>query len=224
MIGLSALLSEQNLHLKVAGQRLELLPQRALYWPGRETLFIADPHFGKAAAFRAGGIPVPGGTTGENLARLDAALATTGATRLVCLGDLLHTRAGRVDQTLAEVAAWRAGYPDLEWFLVRGNHDRHAGDPPASWRIVCIDEPFADAPFVWRHLPEPDPDGYTLAGHRHPAVCVGSGPLAETVSCFYFGEKVGILPAFGEFTGNALIHPEPGDRVFVLAGAEVIAI
>ena len=215
---------ENILHLTIAGETVYLLPQRALYWPGRETLFFADPHFGKAATFRAGGIPVPGGTTGANLDRLDAALAMTGATRLVCLGDLLHARAGRVARTVAEVAAWRARHADLDWLLVRGNHDRHAGDPPPSWAIISVDEPFVEAPFVWRHIPESDPAGYTLAGHRHPAVRLGRGSLSETLPCFYFGEEVAILPAFGEFTGTSLVDPRPGERLFVLAGEEVLAI
>ena len=40
----------------MAGESVELWPQRALFWPAGGTLFIADPHFGKAAAFRNFGI------------------------------------------------------------------------------------------------------------------------------------------------------------------------
>ena len=82
------------LELTVAGERVQALAEAALYWPARQTLFVADLHLGKAASFRASGIPVPGGTTAGNLARLERALAATGAKRLVCLGDLLHARAG----------------------------------------------------------------------------------------------------------------------------------
>lgn len=34
------------------GETMELLPERALHWPARHVLLIADIHFGKAAAFR----------------------------------------------------------------------------------------------------------------------------------------------------------------------------
>ena len=208
----------------VAGERLWLLRERAVFWPARGTLLVADPHFGKAATFRAGGIPVPGGVTADNLGRLDAALARTGARRLVCLGDLLHARAGRAQQTMAAIGAWRAQRPALQWLLVRGNHDRRAGDPPVAWDVDCVDEPFAAAPFVFRHEPQAEADGYVLAGHVHPAVRVGRGSLAETAACFLFGDAVGILPAFGEFTGTATVRPRPGDRVYLLADDEVIAI
>ena len=59
-------------------------------------LFVADVHLGKAAAFRAGGVPLPRGSTAADLARLAAVLQETGAQRLVVLGDFLHGAAGRV--------------------------------------------------------------------------------------------------------------------------------
>jgi hypothetical protein len=36
----------------VAGEKLGLFAERAIYWPARSTLLVADPHFGKAATFR----------------------------------------------------------------------------------------------------------------------------------------------------------------------------
>lgn len=212
------------LELTVAGERLQALAGAALYWPAQETLFVADLHLGKAASFRAGGIPVPGGTTAGNLARLDHALARTGARRLVCLGDLLHARAGRAAQTIEQVAAWRDRRRELDWLLVRGNHDRHAGDPPPEWAIRCVDAPHVEGPFVLLHEPAEASEGYALAGHVHPAVRVGRGKLAEALPCFLFGRRVALLPAFGEFTGTALVHPQPGDRVIVLADGELVPL
>ena len=86
---------ERNAAADIAGERVSLLPERAAYWERTRTLLVADPHFGKAAAFRAAGVPVPRGTTTGSLTRLDAALARTGAARIVFLGDFLHAREGR---------------------------------------------------------------------------------------------------------------------------------
>ena len=41
---------------------------------------------------------------------------------------------------------------------------------------------------------------------------------------FWFGPRVGVLPAFGEFTGGAVVSPRPGDRVFVVAGDQVVPV
>jgi hypothetical protein len=43
-----------------------------------------------------------------------------------------------------------------------------------------------------------------------------------TLPCFHFGANVAILPAFGEFTGTALVRPVAGDRVYVVAGERVL--
>ena len=213
-----------DLEIDLQGEKLLLLPERALYWSRRRTLVIADLHLGKAAAFRAAAIPVPGGTTAANLERLAAAIARTGAQRLICLGDLLHARSGRVPETVAAVSAWRQQHHHLEFWLVRGNHDRHAGDPPAEWRVQCFDEPVVELPFAWRHFPEAEAAAYTIAGHVHPAIRLGRGQLGETLPCFFFGEAVGVLPAFGDFTGTATIQPRDNDRAYVLAENEIVAI
>jgi DNA ligase-associated metallophosphoesterase len=209
----------------LAGESVVLLAERALLWEGAGTLLAADVHLGKAAAFRAAAIPMPGGTTTAALARLTSALARTGARRLLLLGDFFHARSGRAARTLAAIAEWRTRHADLEILLVRGNHDRGAGDPPAEWRFDCRDEPWVEPPFAFRHHPAEEPSGYVLAGHLHPAVSlVGPGRQRERLPCFLFGERVGILPAFGDFTGGAIVRPRPGDRVFAVAGDEVVPI
>ena len=160
---------------ELAGETVTLLPERALYWPRQATLFVADLHWGKAAAFRAAGVPLPGGSTSADLDRLSGCVERSGARRLALLGDLIHARAGRAEATLAAIGAWRERHTALEVLLVRGNHDRHAGDPPAAWNIETVDAPHLEAPFVLRHHPEPSPEGYTLAGHLHPAVIMSGG-------------------------------------------------
>jgi metallophosphoesterase superfamily enzyme len=64
-----------------------------------------------------------------------------------------------------------------------------------------------------------------LAGHLHPAVALGGpGRQRERLPCFLFGPRRGILPAFGSFTGAATVRPTAGERVFVVAGDEVLQV
>lgn len=211
--------------LSLAGEEVRLLPERALFWQRAATLIIADPHLGKAGAFRAASIAVPEGTTTADLDRLSRVIARCNAQKVVILGDLLHARSGRTATTLAAFAEWRERHADLDLFLVRGNHDARAGDPPEAWGVVCVDEPWHLSPFVLRHHPAAHESGYTLAGHLHPAVrLTGAGRQRATLPCFWFGAQVGVLPAFGSFTGAALITPEPDDQVFVIADDAVVAV
>ncbi|HET9726387.1 MAG TPA: ligase-associated DNA damage response endonuclease PdeM [Gemmatimonadales bacterium] len=212
--------------VRLGGEQVVLLAERALFWPRAGTLVAADLHWGKAAAFRAAGIPVPVGATSDDLARLDAALFRTCARRLIVLGDLFHAKAGRIaSQTLAELRRWRSLRAELEILLVRGNHDRHAGDPPDDLRINCVNAPAFVPPFVLRHEPTDSPEGYTLAGHLHPGIVLAGPALQRArLPCFWLTPRGAVLPAFGGFTGLAPVHPGPDDRIFVIAEHEVIAV
>ena len=209
--------------VEVRGERLVLRADRSLYWPARWTLCVADLHFGKADAFRAASVPIPGGAA-ATLARLDAALRETGAERLIVIGDFWHVREGRTEDLLAELTAWRAERSELTIELVRGNHDR-AGDPPEGWGEDWLTVALADPPFLFAHHPKASPDGYVLAGHLHPGIRLeGRGRERLQLPCFWFGTEVGVLPAFGSFTGSAIIVPFSGDRIFAIADGSVIPI
>jgi uncharacterized protein len=212
--------------VRLAGEEVLLLPERALFWPRAATLVATDFHWGKGATFRSVGIPIPGGATRDDLARLDTALQRTCARRLVVLGDLFHARAGRIaTRTLAELRGWRERRPELEMLLVRGNHDRHAGDPPADLQINCVDAPAYVPPFVLRHEPAEAAAGYTLSGHLHPGVVLaGPGLQRERLPCFWLSPRAAVLPAFGSFTGLASITPATDDRIYVIAEDEVLPV
>ena len=59
------------LELIIAGQPMRLLGDRALYWPARQRLMIADLHLGKGDVFRRAGISLPAGGTSDDLSRLE---------------------------------------------------------------------------------------------------------------------------------------------------------
>ena len=215
----------EALECVVAGEHVQLLAERALYWPSRRTLFVADYHLGKAASFRKAGIPLPAGTTSENVDRLERVIAAMGAERVVFLGDFLHSAAGRAPRTLERFALWRDRRRDLELTLVRGNHDARAGDPPAEWGMRTIDAGERLGPFALIHEPQPVRGAYALAGHIHPAVRLhAAGDDSLRLPCFWFGRHCGVLPAFGTFTGSAVVFPRRGDQVFVIADDEVLEV
>jgi uncharacterized protein len=210
---------------QVAGEKLVLLAERAVYWPAKKALFIADFHLGKAASFRSAGIPLPPGTTTENVERLDRAIGKTGAGQVVFLGDFLHSAQGRTPRTFERFGSWRESRKAVGLTIVRGNHDKKAGDPPEGWGVRCIEAGEALGPFILNHEPGASRGGYALAGHIHPAVRLSaSGEKSLRLPCFWFGARFGVLPAFGAFTGNAEVLPRRGDQVFVIAEQEVLQV
>ncbi|ANH66904.1 ligase-associated DNA damage response endonuclease PdeM [Mitsuaria sp. 7] len=210
------------LAMTLAGERVWLLPGRALWWPATRTVFVADVHLGKAASFRALGQPVPSGTTRDNLDRLSALIDDLRPARLVVLGDFLHAAAAQQPQVLDPVHRWRERHADLAGLLVRGNHDSRAGDPPPSLRFEIVDEPHAMGPFAACHHPRRVPDAYVLAGHLHPATTLhGRAHERHRLPCFCESEGLMILPAFGAFTGTTQAGLPEGSRCHAVGGGSV---
>jgi DNA ligase-associated metallophosphoesterase len=219
-------------------QEFELYSQRAVHWPATRTLIIADPHFGKAATFRHHGIPVPEGGTTRDLRKLSDLFDITRANRLVILGDFLHARAGRAPAVLSAIDQWRMQHQTLEIHLVRGNHDQHAGDPPAHLDMQCADEPLRLDGFCFAHDPaacRSPRQPRTFAGHIHPCAILHDIDGSSIRSpCFLFTDRVAVLPAFGSFTGMHPVRPRrrkadahgciSHDRIFAIGPDEVIEV
>ncbi len=207
--------------------RLQLWPQKAAFEPDLGLLLVADAHIGKAVSFRRLGVPVPQGSTSEALARLDVLIAATGARGIVFLGDFLHSARSHAAATMAAVVAWRLRHAALDLTLVRGNHDLHAGDPPAALGIQVLDGPLQRGPWALAHHPEPVAGADVRAGPVHPSGGVGGrgggggrGFVRLRLPCFHFGPAVGVLPAFGGFTGMHALPRTAHDRIYaVLPGA-----
>ncbi|MEL7237535.1 MAG: ligase-associated DNA damage response endonuclease PdeM [Planctomycetota bacterium] len=212
----------KEVQIEFAGQSMRLLGERALLW--QKTLIVADVHVGKAATFRLSGLPVPMQAGLDDLDRLGNLIETHAPDRLLILGDFLHAKAGRTPETLASLREFRDRCRLLPITLVRGNHDRHAGDPPAELDVETRST-FDEAGLQFCHEPpEQSPPLPTLCGHLHPAVRTrdfdGSG---VTLPCFAFDERrrVLILPAFGKFTGTCRFDPTEGWRFFACAAGRV---
>lgn len=192
------------LPLVAAGTTLWLLPAGAVWWPAEHTLFVADLHLGKGAAFRAQGQPLPTGHSADTLARLDALAQAQGAARLVVLGDFWHGAPGLTPSLLDEVTAFARRWPTV---LVLGNHDRPIH--PGGLGVQVHSPQWTCAPLIAAHEPpSPDAAGFTLAGHLHPALALTSraGDRLRR-PCFLHVANALVLPAFGGLTGSMTLKP-----------------
>lgn len=208
--------------LTLEGEELWLLADKALYWPARQCLLIADAHFGKASAYRSLGQPVPQGTTTDNLRRLDRLLAAYPCTHMIFLGDFLHGPGSHASGTLRALEAWRTANRALHITLIRGNHDKRAGDPPLGLGIDVVSEPLLMGPFALQHEPHTHPDYHVLAGHVHPVYRLrGKARQSLRLPCFQIGRCVSLMPAFGAFTGGHEVAQDNGRQIFVIGDHRV---
>ena len=210
---------KRDIGVQIAGCDVLLLADKALYWPQQRLLCIADAHFGKAAAYRALGQPVPHGTTAANLLRLDALLARYPVRELVFLGDFLHAPKSHAPATMAALHEWRHRHAALVCKLVRGNHDLRAGDPPGTLAIDVVNEPYLSGPFALRHTPASHATQHVIAGHVHPVFQLqGKGRQRLRLPCFHLTDKMMLLPSFGEFTGGHAVQVTTSSRTFITDG------
>jgi DNA ligase-associated metallophosphoesterase len=158
------------------------------------------------------------------LLALDGLIGLTGAKHILFLGDFLHARAAHAASTQAAMLAWRQKHCELILTLVRGNHDKHAGDPARELGIDLVDEPYTVRPYSFCHHPDIAAPGYVLAGHVHPVYVLATRSDALRLPCFIAGPQRMILPSFGAFTGGHALKPEPGERVWVSSGEAVHSV
>jgi DNA ligase-associated metallophosphoesterase len=222
---MSALETMDAMTIALDGHALVLTAHRAAFDPVLKSLFVADAHFGKDAVFRARGIPVPVGTTADNIGRLDALIEIHQPDSIVFLGDLLHARESHGDETMDALLAWRTRHHALRMVMVEGNHDRHAGALSSRFDIERVDEAWRLGPWALCHYPQEVPGAYALAGHEHPVYRVTTRVDSVRLPCFRFSARAGVLPAFGSFTGGLVINGSVSDQmVYLVAEGHILQV
>jgi DNA ligase-associated metallophosphoesterase len=210
--------------IRICDETLLLLADRAVVWPARRTLFLADLHLGKDEVFRRAGVAVPSGVVETDLGRLTRLIESHAVRRVVMLGDFVHARPRVTTTFVTEFRRWRDGNADVDVIVVAGNHDRHMAGHELSGMVEWCEREWIDGPFVGRHHPGADIRGYVLSGHIHPVIKLVSGRERMRLPVFWFTAGHAVLPSFGTFTGGAEIDPSTDDRVYVIGEGSVVAL
>ena len=209
---------------KHLGQNLLLHPFKSIFWEDTKILFLSDLHIGKAAHFRKAGIPIPELVHSDDFSKMNYLIKTYQPRRLVFLGDLFHSE---YNKAWEEFKKYTIKYIQIKPELVIGNHDildeSHYSFMDIHRNTLIIE------PFILTHQPmaeEEISEFYNLCGHLHPSVRIfGAAKQSFRVECFYFGQKQGILPAFGNFTGTSkLLKKAKNDKTFAITENEVIPL
>ena len=207
--------------LFLSGELFLLLPQKALYRPGKNQLIVSDIHLGKATHFRKMGIPMPQQSHLKDLDALHFLLRNYQPETFVILGDLFHSDYNRewlwFRSLLMEFSA-------VQFILVEGNHDilpAAAYEIPNLKRVNVIEED----DFIFSHHPLADQPKLNFCGHVHPGIELkGYAKQYIKLPCFYLNKLHFILPAFGNLTGLFLLDKEEDAAYFIIANGRVMAL
>lgn len=226
--------------IRIREQNLTLLPERAIFWEEKRFLLLADLHLGKAGHFRKNGSPIPAAVHWKDLIVLGTLIEKYQPQQVVLLGDLFHSA---LNNEWIDFARWMEQYAPRPFVLVKGNHDML---PEAAYdldQLIVHPEEWIEKPFLFTHKPVIEPKNqrggwkfpkpssaaselYNLAGHIHPGTTVRLGlGQSERMPCFFFGSTIGLLPAFGQFTGCVRMNAQPLDQVYgIVSERSVIKI
>jgi DNA ligase-associated metallophosphoesterase len=213
--------------LRFTDTALQLLPELAAFDPTASTLYVADLHLGKAAAFRDAGVPLPDGSDAETLQALSMLIRRVKAQRLVILGDVFHDRIARRGALHALLNGWLASHAGLSLTIVPGNHDRRIDwDEWFPRAGILTPGALSGRCTVHHHPPEASRDSrLALCGHLHPGISLSRrGVRGVTAPCFRLQQNVLTLPAFGAFTGLSILALTSEERFFVSLREKVVEV
>jgi len=188
--------------LALANNPIELLPERAVWWPARRTAVVADVHLGKDQVFRRSGIAIPAAVLDTELAMLDSLVQQTRCERLLVLGDWVHAPPADGEAWPDSIFNWRARHAQLAIDLVLGNHDRQLATWLREWRIEAHVEPMKINRLALFHEVDTEAPVAGMSGHMHPVAWLRSGREKIRLPAFARRRDHLILPAFGRFTGG----------------------
>jgi DNA ligase-associated metallophosphoesterase len=182
--------------IHLAGERLMLDPEGALWWPERRLLAVADLHLEKGSSLAARGALLPPYDSRATLDRLVPLVRRYRPARIIALGDSFHDRHGAVRLGATEADRLRALAAAVPIVWVLGNHDPAPpaalpGEAAAEWR---------EGPIAFRH----EGGGATpeICGHHHPKALVPTRGKAVSRPCFVADSRRVMLPAFGAYAGG----------------------
>jgi uncharacterized protein len=208
---------------QVRNQTLILLTERAIYWKEKKILIISDIHLGKANHFQAAGIPVNHKIHQKDLEVINELIIKYDPEGILILGDLFHSKESC---NWEEVETFFRN-TNIKVIFIKGNHDFLPTKAYHQDVLEIIDQEFIMEPFIFTHTPlkEPIQQLYNLAGHIHPGIQIkGKGRQNIVLPCFHFGVEIGILPAFGSFTGLYKIQATKKDQIFAITKEKIIAL
>jgi uncharacterized protein len=212
--------TEGTLLIEFGGEKLLLLPEKAVYFSDQKLLCIADIHLGKAAHFRKNGMALPSQNVSADLLKLQDLIANYAPEKVVFLGDLFHSKA---NESVLEFIDFLSALPQIRFILVKGNHDIINFNNYETPNFEVVLE-MQIGKILLTHEPIEDKNCFNICGHIHPGVRIrGRAKQGATLACFYKLDRQLLIPAFGQLTGLFVMPETSASKIYVVAGSEVVA-
>jgi uncharacterized protein len=214
--------------LRLNGQSLILLPEKAVFFPQSDTLLVANAYVGKSTGFRNSCTPDLINNSDATLDALTDLVKRLQIKNIIFLSGFLHEKTKLSPELFSALQQWRDLHRSVRLILVHGDRQ-----PPAalvSLEMEITAEPLVYQGFTLCHQKQfnNDDSGFFLSGYMHP--CVNIGGIGDRthnwlrLPCFWFSDQMGVLPSFGSLAGMQPIRAKRGERVFAVAAHRVFEL
>ncbi len=203
-----------------------LTPEKALVWPARSILAVADLHLGREATFQKRGLWLPSGSEKSDLEKLHRLVEMHAIRHIVFLGDLIHSKKGAVPEVFEQLLHLQKS-SGAELYAVGGNHDRHLSEVWNSYfsKNQMQDE-FVFDNFIFAHEPPSKKikGAFHWCGHLHPRVVLGRGGESIKLPAYIVEKTIGVLPAFSSLAAGQTCERKPGRTRYACLTDRVIPV
>lgn len=213
--------------VRLAGEEIHLLPQKAFYWPAKKLLGFSDVHLGKAESLQAHGIPIPSGNHVDELSKIFKLIEETSAEKVIILGDLIHHRTSWTEKLTCDLMAFFASNSQIEWTLLIGNHERGSLDHFKKFPLHLVENHLLLPPFLMTHghsEQKKNNGEFEIQGHAHPVIKLEQGSTRLRLPCFVVSEHCMTLPSFGDLTGGYEVRPKSKQKIYAVTEKSVFQV
>jgi len=210
--------------IHIRNTSIQLLAERAVYFPLHQMLVMADLHLGKLVHFRRKGLFVPISQENEDLGLLERLIVDHQPKEVVFLGDLFHSETNSDYQLFASVIS---RFPEVNFKLTKGNHDIIPSSLFTQINMQVVEELLLPGRIILCHqLPKVlEENSFYITGHIHPGYLFhGKARQTFRLPCFHQNSIGLTLPAFGKHTGLYFPEYQAGDFCFVIVGDQIVEV
>jgi len=199
----------------------EWLPNRSLFHPDSNSLFLSDFHIGKADSFQRAGINMPRVKSQNQINLFFDFIQEKNIKQVFILGDLLH---GPTTIETKHFLTLLKPLNHIRFHWILGNHDSRS----AHLFGLDIAHFKQEKVSLWNgillcHEPKKDKDLPFICGHIHPGIRLPLGAKQSIrTACGIVSENQLILPAFGSLTGLNIQTPAPLTNYYIFTANQVL--
>ena len=202
--------------IEILGEELELLPEKAIFWPSMELLFIADIGwaFTKKTFIESGF---------NEIERIKAILSKRSVRRIILLGEVAPEGRSLDKELLVKFNIWSQAL-HCPFYIAFARSSFIPIEEIKGYGVAAWADPLIIPPFAFSNDPIENDKYFTFSGHIHPHVVLKKGKERLSFPCFQIKQRLAILPSFSEDAVPQPISWTSDEKIYAIDGGLIISV